>query len=266
MKTFSFKLLLFLLFPTFLTGQSPYQINWKADIPILIGGGASLVTGRILSNSLSPVTMEFVASLDPNDVNSFDRPAINKTSSFARSSSDYLLFSSISYPFLLLADKKIRNSIGIVGFLFVETTLLSNGLTTLAKGSFKRTRPFIYNPEIPFEDKVRHNSRLSFYSGHANAVASFSFFTAKVFSDYNPNSNLKPYIWVAAITLPAATAFFRYKAGRHFPTDTIVGYLMGASIGYFVPHFHLKERKNKKIGWIPIMNPQFAGFYFNVKI
>lgn len=260
------KLILLCLLPSFLIAQSPYQINWKMDIPILVGGGASLVTGTILSNNVSPVTMEFVESLEPNDVNSFDRSAIYKTSSFARTSSDYLLFSSVAYPFLLLADKQVRSSAGMVGFLLVETALLSNGLTILTKSSFKRTRPFIYNLDIPFEDKVRHNSRLSFYSGHANAVASLSFFTAKVFSDYHPDSKLKPYIWTLAATLPAATAFFRYKAGRHFPTDTIVGYIMGASIGYFVPHFHLKERKNKKIGWIPILNPQFTGLYFNLKI
>ena len=38
--------------------------------------------------------------------------------------------------------------------------------------------------------------------------------------------------------LPAVTGYLRFKAGKHFPTDIIVGYGVGATIGYLVPELH----------------------------
>ena len=66
-------------------------------------------------------------------------------------------------------------------------------------------------------------------------LATFSFFTAKVFSDTNPNSKLRPWVWSSAALLPAVTGYLRVKGGKHFPTDVIVGYAVGAAIGILVP-------------------------------
>ena len=64
------------------------------------------------------------------------------------------------------------------------------------------------------------------------------FFTAKTLSDYTNRSGVQAVAWTGAILLPAATGFFRYQAGNHFPTDVVVGYVVGAAVGIIVPHIH----------------------------
>jgi membrane-associated phospholipid phosphatase len=36
--------------------------------------------------------------------------------------------------------------------------------------------------------------------------------------------------------------YLRYLAGKHFPSDVIVGAFMGSVAGYLVPYFHKKSR------------------------
>jgi membrane-associated phospholipid phosphatase len=49
-------------------------------------------------------------------------------------------------------------------------------------------------------------------------------------------------VWTGAITLPAIVGYLRVKAGRHYPSDVIVGYGVGALIGYLVPTLHKRTR------------------------
>jgi membrane-associated phospholipid phosphatase len=82
---------------------------------------------------------------------------------------------------------------------------------------------------------------LSFYSGHTSNTASISFFTAKVFSEYITDNTAKIFIWSAAVLIPAVTGFSRINTHWHFPTDVIVGYIVGAAIGYLIPLIHTRE-------------------------
>jgi len=45
--------------------------------------------------------------------------------------------------------------------------------------------------------------------------------------------------------MPAVTAYFRVNTHNHFPTDAIVGYIVGAAIGYFIPEIH--KTKNSSV-------------------
>ena len=69
-------------------------------------------------------------------------------------------------------------------------------------------------------------------------LPAFSFFGAKVFSDYSDNTTHKVLVWTGAIILPAVVGYLRVRAGRHFPTDVIAGYAIGGAIGYLVPFLH----------------------------
>ena len=72
-------------------------------------------------------------------------------------------------------------------------------------------------------------------------AASMSFMMAQTYADFHPNSNAKPYIWASAAIYPAIVGWMRVKAGKHFPTDVIVGYLAGAAVGMLVPRIHRKN-------------------------
>ena len=54
-------------------------------------------------------------------------------------------------------------------------------------------------------------------------------------------------IWGAAVTYPAVVGIIRVQEGRHFPSDVIVGYVVGAAIGYVVPVLH-RAGPAKRIG------------------
>lgn len=38
--------------------------------------------------------------------------------------------------------------------------------------------------------------------------------------------------------MPAVVAYFRIRAGKHFLTDNLVGYAVGATVGMVVPRLH----------------------------
>jgi membrane-associated phospholipid phosphatase len=102
----------------------------------------------------------------------------------------------------------------------------------------KRTRPFVYQHELSIEERMSTSARQSFWSGHTSQTATMCFLTAKLYADYHPDSKWKPVMWTAAATIPAATGIFRMTAGKHFPTDVLVGYVTGAAIGFFIPRLH----------------------------
>ncbi|MFK7776472.1 MAG: phosphatase PAP2 family protein [Saprospiraceae bacterium] len=240
----SINLTLFLIFSINLFGQSPYEISYKKDVPLLAGAVIGNFLGaRFINNNLSPFTVSEIGQLDRQNINRFDRIAIDNYSSSARALSDVLLYSTFSYPALILLDKPIRKDYFKIGILAVESLGWTITVTTLTKGLTKRTRPFMYNPAIPFEDKIDSNGRLSFFSGHTAGVASISFFTAKVLNDYYPNSKWKSAIWSVASIIPVTTGYLRIRSGKHYPTDVLTGLIVGGAIGILIPHFHKKKKK-----------------------
>ena len=89
------------------------------------------------------------------------------------------------------------------------------------------------------ERKEGVKSTDSFFSGHVSTVTTSTFFIVKVLSDYHPGLRKKWPLLYGAATLPALwTAYFRLRAGKHFPTDLITGYFIGAAIGIGVPQLH----------------------------
>ena len=86
--------------------------------------------------------------------------------------------------------------------------------------------------------KKRVKIPVSYYSGHTGTTAAMTFYVAKVYSDYLSNTTTKTLIWAGAAVYPAAVAFLRRDSGHHFNTDVISGYLIGATIGYFIPELH----------------------------
>jgi membrane-associated phospholipid phosphatase len=224
--------------------QSPYNMSWKEESYHLGVGAATFTTGLIFASQVKGLTDEEIAAHDRNNVNAFDRPATYNSSYRAKTASDVLLVSSGLLPLSLLAAKDTRQDFGKIAILYGETVFITTGITYFAKGVILRSRPYVYNEDFALSEKQRVNARHAYFSGHTSLTAASCFFTAKVFSDYFPESKYKPLVWAGAIIVPAAVGYFRVAAGKHFPTDVITGYVIGATIGILVPHLH----KNIKVG------------------
>ena len=222
--------------------ESPYKTSYQLDIPLTTLGTTSLVASHLWTQKISGLTEANIANVDAGDIFKLDADVINNWSPKAAKTSDFAMFGSMALPLALLGGKSIRKNIGTVGLLVYETAVLNSAITNLTKNLFKRNRPFVYNDLASLEKKMEVDSRKSFFSGHTSISASMTFLTAKLFSDFYPDSKYKTLVWVGAAMIPAFTGYLRVAAGKHFITDVITGYAVGALIGVLVPHFHKKEK------------------------
>lgn len=218
--------------------QSPYRLTTGREAA-WIGGSAALWGGsKWLSRSVRPLTPVQIAALNAEQVPRFDRYSLHHFSMRARRGSDVLLYAAPVLPVLLALDPDVRTSTPAYGVLCVESVAVTTALTSLVKNTARRTRPFVYQAEAPLSMKTQKDARESFFSGHTSTVAAFAFSTAKIWSDHHPSSRGRTWVWVGAAALPLTTGFLRMKAGRHFPTDVLAGFAVGALCGWAVPQLH----------------------------
>lgn len=224
-----------------------YKLSLKKDATQIAFGAGMMGLSMVLANRSDDSNLSEINLLNSKDLFRIDRGAVNNYSSNAQLASDVILYSSISLPFVTYFSKKCRSDGGAIAIMALETALINNGITNILKASFNRYRPFNYNPNVALENKLRNSSRQSFVSGHTSNATSLAFLTARVLTDLHPYMERKYLVWTVAATIPAAIGYLRIEAGKHFPTDVIGGYIIGAAVGYFVPSMHLVEESNLTI-------------------
>lgn len=259
------KLLAVLTLFTFLTGEafsqndSPYKTSLKVDAPIIAAGLGLNAYGLSLLQDKEGLTQEEINTQTKEDVNRFDRFSAGWDSESADMVSDYPFYASFAAaPALMLLNDNVRGKAGQVFVLYVETMAITGALFTITNGSLPRNRPLTYSPDVSDSEKMRGNSQSSFYAGHTAASASASFFAAKIFHDFNPDSPARPYVWAAAAAVPATVGYLRLRAGKHFLSDNLLGYTIGAAAGILVPQLHKKSNK-RDISLIPVSGREYSG-------
>lgn len=238
--------LLFFILNVQVIAQSPYHLSFKRETPYVVTGGALAGLGLYFKDKNPIFTPNELLTLDPNDINPLDRIATNHSSITAHEVSNYLWYGSFALPVSLMLDKKMRQNSGQLCVLWLEACIINAAATQVFKHTFRRPRPFVFDPDADIELKLRTNAKASFLSGHTSMTATNTFFAAKVFSDYYPDSGWKPVVWTVAATIPAVTGLMRVRAGRHYPTDVMAGYALGAFVGCMVPHLHKKPLFGKQ--------------------
>lgn len=214
--------------------------------------------GLTLMKDKDGLTEEQIANLNRVQVNRFDRFSAGYHSDQAKKISDIPFYGSFALPLTLLLNENVRGHAGQVLGLYVQTMAVTGALFTMTSGLNPRTRPMVYSQEVELGDKMRANARNSFYAGHTTAAAAASFFFAKVFHDFNPDSPARPYVWAGAAAVPATVGYLRLRAGKHFLSDNLLGYAVGATVGILVPQLH-KKTNNTGFSLSPTIIPTFAG-------
>jgi membrane-associated phospholipid phosphatase len=237
-----------------------YTIKKKGiHIPILVVGSTWSGYAFTKIYSKDPSTDEQIENLDRNDIIPFNRSAIDRYNLNSEKIGDYIFYGSMPAPLLLMLDKKIRRDAGKVAFMYFETMSVTGLLYTGSVYFKDKYRPYAYNPEVPMSERKRGGAKNSFFAGHPALVASSTFFIAKVYSDYHPNSGFKWVLWTIAAGATATTAWARYDAGQHFPTDIIIGVTQGTLAGILIPHFHKnKKPKYKGLTVLPMMGESYG--------
>lgn len=241
MKYYVVLLLLILSFSS--KAQSPYKFSWAVDAPVVSVGVGGMLTGFILEKKRQPLNMQQIMALDRNNVSLFDRSATYNWNPKIAKASDALMYTSLATPLFLLVGERSRKDFLKVAAISAEVFVLNTGLTYLTKELTKRKRPYTYNPNAPMDKKLDKGATQSFFSGHTSTVSSAMFSFAMMHTHYYPNSKWKPLVWFAAAVIPFTTAIFRVRAGKHFWTDVMVGYGVGAAVGVGVPLLHKIRNK-----------------------
>ncbi|MCW3788850.1 phosphatase PAP2 family protein [Plebeiibacterium sediminum] len=233
-----------------------YHVNKALEIPLTVASyGFNVGYGFGYLSDQKGLSEESVLKLDRNDLWFFDRAATKQSVSYkdrAQELSDLFLNASIFLPGIIGLDKKVREEWMDIILMYLQLHAYNSTFYIGTAMSINRTRPIAYNTDAPMEARTEKGTRNSFFSGHVSTAASGCFFAAKVYSDLHPEIGNKKYLlYGAACIPPALVGYYRFKAMKHFPTDIITGFGMGALAGILVPELHKMKRKDSGIAFNP---------------
>jgi membrane-associated phospholipid phosphatase len=237
-----------------------YKFNYRVEVPVtIVGAGITGINFAGISKK-SGSTEALIDSLNKANIPWFDRWTVHEYSKSWDQASYIPFYLAIPLPLLSLADKNMRKDFWKIGYLYIEALTATGILYSTAVNLTNRRRPFTYNKNSPIDLAVQSNAKKSFFAGHVALVATSSFFMAKVYSQYYPDSKLKWVFYGGAGVMTAATAVMRNLAGMHFLSDVLLGAGVGMLSGILVPGLHkIKPGKTPHLTLLPF-GEGLAGF------
>lgn len=253
-KTFSTLLLLICCFSVSSQENKnafPYKLSFNNEVLIISSGLILNSTYDILneSNYVRTLNENELNKLNKNEINNFDRSAAEYWSPKYSDYSDYLR-NTLRYSPALFAIPYIKdkawNKIITLGLIYAEGYYLTAGVTRSTKILVQRKRPYLYNTStISYTEKLdlsnENNSYYSFFSGHASAAFYSATFISKVYYDIFGADKWFYILSAFSYTTASSVAYFRVKAGEHYPSDVLIGALVGTATGYLMPQVHKKQ-------------------------
>ena len=243
--------------------SSPYKTDFWKDGSWIAGSTALNVLGVITIQNKADLTDADLAKLNEKDIWGINRGAVGNYSAQADELSYVPFYASFASPLLFLLGEDERKNFGQISVMFIETMATTGAIFTITAGTVQKSRPLVYNEDLSAEERKDSDAQRSFFAGHTAATAAASFFTAKVFHDFNPDSPAVPYVWAGAVAVPAYVGYLRVKAGKHFLTDNLIGFGIGAACGILVPEIH--KIGNEKLDVYPTSKSNVMGTGIDTK-
>jgi hypothetical protein len=221
-----------------------WDTSGEKEVPIILSAVALNISAYMYQQSVNPLSLAEIEKLDANNINSFDRWATSSYNPDLDNASDFTLLAGVLIPIFVSFDKndtKFAEDMIIYG----EILALQAGISQWSKVLAKRERPYMYNEDVSEQKKLEKDGRFSFFSMHTSTA-----FSAATYGSYlyeKKGGDNPTLFWAANLTIASVTAGLRIASGEHFPTDVIVGALVGSSIGYFFA----KNRMYEPVGIAP---------------
>lgn len=226
------------------------RFNPKVDFAIIIPATAWSLYAFPKIYDKPNLDTNTVKALSKDKVPSFDRWAV-RSSDAADAASNIPFYASIPYPFILLADHDIRHDAGRVYGLYWEAMAITGLLYTGGDYFVDRYRPEVYDESKPVNYRTSGNGKNAFFAGHVALVATSTFFTASIYDIYHPASGLKWAFYGVAAAATGTTIYLRHVAGKHWPSDLLIGTVVGVGSGMLVPRLHrYKPGRVKRTSWM----------------
>jgi membrane-associated phospholipid phosphatase len=209
------------------------------------------VPAQIRYSGMDPVD---TARLDPGeDLWPIDRWAAGIHSERAAVASNVLIAPLLALPLAATAwdshaGRQTWEAAAAEAFIYGEAMLLSSSLNLLVRSTQVHPRPLVYDEDLPAADRLSGEASGSFYSGHANAAFLSAVFFSYTYSLRHPDSEHLGLIWAGSLGAATVVAGMRVSAGKHFPSDVLVGAGIGSLFGWGFPYLHLKKRGDRGLG------------------
>jgi membrane-associated phospholipid phosphatase len=213
-----------------------YRVSMRAVAVGLGGLGALLVpyfAGRALIRKHKPGRI--------SAINLFDRFAVRRRSRLAGALSITGTVTAVAAPMVVDVVDVRGNWRALVKdmVVFGEALALNGLLNTAVKQLTRRPQPMVYTAH---RSKLAHAPRgyRGFYSGHTSAswtALAVGCMTLRL------RHGERVWPWLIAAALGCGIAAGRVLAGKHFPSDVLVGALAGAAMGVAVPYWHARRAK-----------------------
>ncbi len=214
---------------------SVYRIG-KLDLGVTALAMAGAIAPNQFPTRLIRTSCASPSSCPESSVNAFDRFAIDLHSTAAGVTSDITVALSVAVPAIADALRLgIQPALGEDLAILTETVAVNAALVTGVKYLVQRPLPVTYDRRDGLPGQAQ--GYRSFYSGHTStAVASL---TASAWTlHYRDGPQAWPWIVDGAVGLSVATE--RVLAGRHFPSDVLVGAAAGFAVGTLIPWLHVR--------------------------
>ena len=247
------------------SASSPYHTSFVKDGIVIAAAAGVNILGYVLIKNKSGLTPEELAGKTRDKLPFFDRGNAGYYSDRANKDSYILFDASYAIPVVAALFNKNENSkFGQVMVMYLETMAITGSMYTITAGLVYRSRPFVYGTKAPLDKRMDKGGQRSFYGGHVATTAAATFFTAKVFQDFNPGSKLTPYLYGSAGALTVVMGYLRYKAGYHFLSDCVLSGILGTATGILIPQFH-KNKNLQNFSLTPFFQDRSKGFSLTYK-
>ena len=227
-----------------------------------IGREALIITPSLLLSSyslykhskLGELSPEVIDALSAYDINRFDRIAVKNFSQTSRVLSDYLVGLCLIAPFTL----NLQDKVGInTNILILESYLLTTSLAAFSKVMIQRKRPYVYNDDVDISVRAEKDGQLSFFSAHTAYAFTGAILTAKIYDDHF-SDRYDFLIYTGAVATASTVGYLRFAAGKHYPTDIVVGALVGVGVAILITEVHKNKGQNSAELTMPIFRYNVA--------
>lgn len=217
--------------------SSDFLVQPSFDVPFTITAGIVALWGSYRLEKMDSKAKDY----DKSDLLIWDRPFAGVWHPNMASLSD--AFSVLGLTPLVIGtvgyfknDIKGRDLLSL-SLMFVQSMAIQSGLNLCVRSLQLWPRPFIYS-EKGGEERLKGEAYGSFYSGHASAAFSVAVLTSYWFQKTYNSSKYIPYVWGATLSMATLVSVLRVAAGKHYPTDVVVGALMGSLVSFSVLKLH----------------------------
>src|SRR5262245_53919076 len=222
-------------------GKEKPRLSLKRRDWLLIGGAGAVTAAALFQHPAHSCPLNCYAS----QINALDQFATRHDSSAADHASTVLLWGVLPST-IALTSVSDRHSPSVISDLAVvgETVLVNSALLQVVKNTVGRPRPLAYRkPTTPEQEIVQKNllekddTYQSFYSGHTSTAFAMGLSYAQLYLNRHQNRHER-LVKAGFLALGATIGALRIGAGKHFPTDVMVGTAMGSTFSMTIPHLH----------------------------